>query len=212
MRISNKYNGYSADNRRLYNDPVTLAAMASTAAAAAPAAATTAAAALPAAAAAAAPLAATAAVPAATMAAIPGLVSSAAPALAGQAAMTAAPAAIPGLIGSAAPVFSAAANPLTSAMATGANGFPLNASIGQSVGQAAQPSFFDSFTGFAKENPMLTQMGFSTAKDMLTPDQINPAPVVPVQARGQLKPYDPIAMMNPYQQTVIGGQPISLLG
>lgn len=212
MRIPNKYNGYSADNRRLYNDPVTLAAMASTAAAAAPAAATTAAAALPAAAAAAAPLAATAAVPAATMAAVPGLVSSAAPALAGQAAMTAAPAAVPGLIGSAAPVFSAAANPLTSAMATGANGFPLNASIGQSVGQAAQPSFFDSFTGFAKENPMLTQMGFSTAKDMLTPDQINPAPVVPVQARGQLRPYDPIAMMNPYQQTVIGGQPISLLG
>ena len=211
MRIPNKYNGYSADNRRLYNDPVTLAAMASTAAAAAPAAATTAAAALPAAAAAAAPLAATAAVPAATMAAVPGLVSSAAPALAGQAAMTAAPAAVPGLIGSAAPVFSAAANPLTNAMATGANGFPLNASIGQSVGQAAQPSFFDSFTGFAKENPMLTQMGFSTTKDLLTPDQINPAPVVPVQARGQLKPYDPIAMMNPYQQTVIGGQPISLI-
>lgn len=212
MRIPNKYNGYSADNRRLYNDPVTLAAMASTAAAAAPAAATTAAAALPAAAAAAAPLAASAAIPAAASAAIPGLVSSAAPALAGQAAMTAAPAAVPGLIGSAAPVFSAAANPLTNAMATGANGFPLNASIGQSVGQAAQPSFFDSFTGFARENPVLTQMGFSTAKDMLTPDQINPAPVVPVQARGQLKPYDPIAMMNPYQQTVIGGQPISLLG
>lgn len=205
MRIPNKYNGYSADNRRLYNDPVTLATMAATASAAAPAAAaTTAAAALPAAAAAAAP--------AVASSVIPGLVSSAAPALAGQAAMTAAPAAIPGLIGSAAPAFSAAANPLTNAMATGANGFPINASIGQSVGQAAQPSFFDSFKGFSRENPMLTQMGFSTAKDMLTPDQINPAPVVPVQARGQLKPYDPIAMMNPYQQTVIGGQPISLLG
>lgn len=212
MRIPNKYNGYSADNRRLYNDPVTLAAMASTAAAAAPAAATTAAAALPAAAAAAAPLAATAAIPAAASAAIPGLVSSAAPALAGQAAMTAGSSAIPGLIGSAAPAFSAAANPLTSAMATGANGFPINASIGQSVGQAAQPSFFDSFTGFARENPVLTQMGFSTAKDLLTPDQITPAPPVPVQARGQLRPYDPIAMMNPYQQTIISGQPISLLG
>jgi hypothetical protein len=211
MRIPNKYNGYSADNRRLYNDPVTLAAMASTAAAAAPAAATTAAAALPAAAAAAAPLAATAAVPAATMAAVPGLVSSAAPALAGQAAMTAAPAAVPGLIGSAAPVFSAAANPLTNAMATGANGFPLNASIGQSVGQAAQPSFFDSFKGFAKENPMLTQMGFSTAKDMLTPEQMNPAPVIPVQSRGKLAPYDPISFMNPYQQTAISNQPISLI-
>lgn len=212
MRIPNKFNGYSADGIRLYNDPVTLAAMASTAAAAAPAAATTAAAALPAAAAAAAPLAATAAVPAAASAAIPGLISSAAPALAGQAATVAAPSVIPGLVGSAAPVFSAAANPLTTAMSTGASGFPLNASIGQSVGQAAQPSFFDSFKGFARENPMLTQMGFSTAKDVLTPDQINPAPIVPVQSRGKLAAYDPIAFMNPYQQTVISGQPISLLG
>ena len=211
MRIPNKFNGYSADGIRLYNDPVTLAAMASTAAAAAPAAATTAAAALPAAAAAAAPLAASAAIPAAASAAIPGLVSSAAPALAGQAAMTAGSSAIPGLISSSPAVF-AGANPLTSAMATGANGFPLNASIGQSVGQAAQPSFFDTFKGFARENPMLTQMGFSTAKDVLTPDQINPAPIIPVQSRGKLAAYDPMAFMNPYQQTVISGQPISLLG
>jgi hypothetical protein len=214
MRIPNKFNGYSADGIRLYNDPVTLAAMTAAASAAAPAAATaatTAAAAAPLAAAAV-PLAATAAVPAAASAAIPGLISSAAPALAGQAATVAAPSAIPGLIGSASPVFSAAANPLTSAMSTGASGFPLNASIGQSVGQAAQPSFFDSFKGFAKENPMLTQMGFSTAKDVLTPDQINPAPIVPVQSRGKLAAYDPISFMNPYQQTVISGQPISLLG
>jgi len=208
MRIPNKFNGYSADGIRLYNDPVTLAAMTAAASAAAPAAATTAAAALPAAAAAAAPLAATAAIPAAASAAIPGLVSSAAPALAGQAAM-AAPSAIPGLIGSAAPVFSAAANPLTTAMSTGASGFPLT----PGGVPAAQPSFFDSFKGFARENPMLTQMGFSTAKDVLTPDQINPAPVVPVQSRGKLAPYDPMSYMNPYLQTVVGGgQPISLLG
>ena len=213
MRIPNKYNGYSADNRRLYYDPVTLAAMAATASAAAPAAAT-AAAALPAAAAAAAPLAAaavplaaTAAVPAAASAAIPGLISSAAPALAGQAATVAAPSAIPGLIGGASPVFSAAANPLTNAMSSGMS-FPLT----PGGVPAAQPSFFDSFKGFAKENPMLTQMGFSTAKDVLTPDQINPAPIVPVQSRGKLAAYDPMSFMNPYQQTVISGQPISLLG
>lgn len=214
MRIPNKFNGYSADGIRLYNDPVTLAAMSAAASAAAPAAATaatTAAAAAPIAAAAV-PLAATAAVPAAVSSAIPGIVSQAAPSLLGQTAMTAGSSAIPGLISSSPAVFSAAANPITNAMATGANGFPINASIGQSVGQAAQPSFFDSFKGFAKENPMLTQMGFSTAKDVLTPDQINPAPVIPVQSRGKLAAYDPISFMNPYQQTVIGSnQPISLI-
>jgi hypothetical protein len=217
MRIPNKYNGYSADNRRLYNDPVSAAVVANAmaagagtlgtaAAAAAPAIAAGTAAAAPLAAAAV-PLAATAAVPAAASAAIPGLISSAAPALAGQAATVAAPSAIPGLIGGASPVFSAAANPLTTAMSTGASGFPLTPG-GVS---AAQPSFFDSFKGFAKENPMLTQMGFSTAKDVLTPDQINPAPIVPVQSRGKLAAYDPISFMNPYQQTVISNQPISLL-
>jgi hypothetical protein len=209
MRIPNKFNGYSADGIRLYNDPVTAAAIAAgagqlgaAAAAAAPTIAATTAAALPAAV----PLAATAAVPAAFSSAIPGLISQAAPALAGQAAMTA-PSVIPGLIGGASPVFSAAANPLTTAMSNGMN-FPLT----PGGIPAAQPSFFDSFKGFAKENPMLTQMGFSTAKDVLTPDQINPAPAVPVQARGQLRPFDPMAAMNPYLQTVVGGnQPISLI-
>jgi hypothetical protein len=210
MRIPNKFNGYSADGIRLYNDPVTAAAIAAgagqlgaAAAAAAPTIAATTAAALPAAV----PLAATAAVPAAFSSAIPGLISQAAPALAGQAAMTA-PSVIPGLIGGASPVFSAAANPLTTAMSNGMN-FPLT----PGGIPAAQPSFFDSFKGFAKENPMLTQMGFSTAQDVLTPDQMpSPAPVVPVQARGQLRPYDPMAAMNPYLQTVVGGgQPISLI-
>jgi len=222
MRIPNKFNGYSADGIRLYNDPVSAAIVAkamaagagtlgSAAAAALPAAAATTAAAAPIAAAV--PLAATAVVPAAVSSAIPGIVSQAAPSLLGQTAMTAGSSVIPGLISSSPTVFSAAANPITNAMATGANGFPINASIGQSVGQAAQPSFFDSFKGFAKENPMLTQMGFSTAKDVLTPDQINPAPVIPVQSRGKLAAYDPMSFMNPYQQTVIGSnQPISLLG
>ena len=207
MRIPNKYNGYSADGIRLYNDPVSAAVVANAMAAGAGTLGTAAAAAAPA-------IAGTAA-----SSVIPGLVSSAVPALAGQAAAVAAPAlagqaamaapsVIPGLIGSADPVFSAAANPLTNAMSTGASGFPLT------PGGVApmQPSFFDSFKGFAKENPMLTQMGFSTAKDVLTPDQINPAPIIPVQARGKLNPYDPMSYMNPYLQTVVGGgQPISLI-
>ena len=211
MRIPNKYNGYSADGIRLYNDPVSAAVVANAMAAGAGTLGTAAAAAAPA-------IAATTGTAASSV--IPGLVSSAvpalagqaaavaAPALAGQAATVAAPSAIPGLIGSADPVFSAAANPITNAMATGASGFPLTPG-GVS---AAQPSFFDSFKGFARENPMLTQMGFSTAKDVLTPDQINPAPIVPVQARGKLNPYDPMSYMNPYLQTVVGGgQPISLI-
>jgi hypothetical protein len=217
MRIPNKFNGYSADNRRLYNDPVSAALVANAmaagagtlgtaAAAAAPAIAAGTAAALPAAAAAV-PLAATAVVPAAVSSAIPGIVSQAAPSLLGQTAMTAAPSAIPGLIGSSPAVF-AGGNPLTTAMSTGASGFPLT----PGGVPAAQPSFFDSFKGFAKENPMLTQMGFSTAKDVLTPDQINPAPIVPVQSRGKLAAYDPMSYMNPYLQTVVGGgQPISLI-
>jgi hypothetical protein len=219
MRIPNKFNGYSADGIRLYNDPVSAAIAAkaiaagagtlgSAAAAALPAAAATTAAAAPIAAAAV-PLAATA-VPAVASSVLPGIVSQAAPSLLGQTAM-AAPSAIPGLISSSPAVF-AGANPLTNAMATGANGFPLNASIGQSVGQAAQPSYWEQFKLFNRENPGLTQMGFSTAQDVLTPDQVNPAPVVPVQARGQLRPYDPMAAMNPYLQTVVGGgQPISLI-
>jgi hypothetical protein len=75
MIIPNKFNGYSADNRRLYYDPATIAVMASqlasagTAAAAGTTAAATAAAAAPTLAAAAAPTLATAAIPAATTAA-----------------------------------------------------------------------------------------------------------------------------------------------
>jgi hypothetical protein len=158
--------------------------------------ATTAAAALPTAA---------AAVPAASYA-IPGLVSSATPALAGT---TAASSAIPGLIGSSPAVF-AGANPLVNAMATGANGFPINASIGQTM--AAEPSYWDQFTKFTQQNPVLTQMGFSTAKDMLTPERINAAPAMITQGRGQSQPVDWASAMNPYKQTMPQNKQISLLG
>lgn len=161
--------------------------------------ATTAAAALPTAA---------AAVPAASYA-IPGLVSQAAPALAGQAAMTAGSSAIPGLIASSPAVF-AGANPLVNAMATGANGFPINASIGQTM--AAEPSYWDQFTKFTQQNPVLTQMGFSTAKDMLTPERINAAPAMITQGRGQSQPVDWASAMNPYKQTMPQNKQISLLG
>jgi hypothetical protein len=117
---------------------------------------------------------------------------------------------IPGLVGSSPNVFSSPANPITQSMVNGMN-FPLNPNIGQSVAQAAEPSYWEQFKLFNRENPGLTQMGFSTAKDVLTPEQIAQAPIVPVQARGQLRPYDPMASMDPYKQSVIGGQPISLI-
>lgn len=215
MRIPNKFNGYSADGIRLYNDPATAAIISAgvgqlgtAAAAAAPTLAATTAAALPAAV----PLAATAAVPAATMAAIPGILSQAAPALAGQAATYATPSAVTGLIGGSPSVF-AGGNALTNAMVNGANsaGAVFPAPIIE-MGTMAQPSYFKQFANFTQQNPVLAQMGFSTAQSALTPDQINPAPAVPVQSRGQLRPFDPMAAMNPYQQSVISNQPISLLG
>lgn len=158
--------------------------------------ATTAAAALPTAA---------AAVPAASYA-IPGLVSSATPALAGT---TAASSAIPGLIASSPAVFS---NPLTQSMVNGMNvsqTFPVNASIGQTM--AAEPSYWDQFTKFTQQNPVLTQMGFSTAKDMLTPERINAAPAMISQGRGQSQPVDWASAMNPYKQTMPQNKQISLI-
>jgi hypothetical protein len=140
--------------------------------------------------------------------AIPGLVSSATPALAGQAAMTAGSSAIPGLV-SASPAVFTGANPLVNAMATGANGFPVNASIGQTM--AAEPSYWDQFTKFTQQNPVLAQMGFSTAKDLMTPERINAAPAMITQGRGQSQPVDWASAMNPYKQTMPQNKPISLL-
>jgi hypothetical protein len=38
------------------------------------------------------------------------------------------------------------------------------------------------------------------------------APAMPLQAGRGVKEYNPMASMDPYRQSVIGGQPISLLG
>ena len=114
---------------------------------------------------------------------------------------------IQGLVSDSPSVFS---NPYTStnAMSSGASGFPLTPG---GVAKAAEPSFFDQFKGFARENPMLTQMGFATAKEVLTPEQIAQAPVVPVQARGQLRPFDPVAALDPYRQSALSNPQISLI-
>jgi hypothetical protein len=66
----------------------------------------------------------------------------------------------------------------------------------------------------AYENPMMTGQALSATQGLLTPEQqpqIQSAPAVPVQARNKLGAYDPMSLMDPYRQSVIGGQPISLI-
>lgn len=73
---------------------------------------------------------------------------------------------------------------------------------------------FEGMKKFAYENPGLMMTGLSSTKELLTPEQMpqmSAAPAMPVQKGPGLKPYDPMAALNPYQQSVIGGQPISLI-
>jgi hypothetical protein len=66
----------------------------------------------------------------------------------------------------------------------------------------------------ASENPMMTAQALSATQGLLTPEQMpqmSAAPAMPVQRGPGLKPYDPMAALNPYQQSVVGGQPISLI-
>jgi hypothetical protein len=79
------------------------------------------------------------------------------------------------------------------------------------------PSLLDKAGMYAKsayENPVATGQTFGYANSLLQPDQqMATAPVVPVTARNQLRPFNPMESMDPYRPSVIGGnQPISLLG
>ena len=80
---------------------------------------------------------------------------------------------------------------------------------------SAAPSFLDKAGMYAKsayENPMMTGSTLNSVNSLLQPEQIAQAPTVPVQARGQLRPFNPMESMDPYRQSVISNQPISLLG
>jgi hypothetical protein len=83
------------------------------------------------------------------------------------------------------------------------------------VSSVPAPSFMDKLAMSGKsayENPMMTASALNATQGLLTPEQQPPsAPAVPIQARGQLKDYNPMASMDPYRQSVIGGQPISLI-
>jgi hypothetical protein len=64
----------------------------------------------------------------------------------------------------------------------------------------------------AYENPMMTAQALNATQGLLTPEQQPPsAPAMPLQAGRGVKPYDPMASLDPYRQSVIGGQPISLI-
>ena len=72
------------------------------------------------------------------------------------------------------------------------------------------PSFMDKIGMAGKsayENPMMTMQALNATQGLLTPEQQPPsAPTVPVQARNKLGAYDPIALLDPYKPSVIGGQ------
>jgi hypothetical protein len=66
----------------------------------------------------------------------------------------------------------------------------------------------------AYENPMMTGQALSATQGLLTPEQMpqmSAAPAMPVQRGPGLKPYDPMASLDPYKQSVVGGQAISLI-
>jgi hypothetical protein len=64
---------------------------------------------------------------------------------------------------------------------------------------------------FMNANPTTSQIGFSLAKDALTPEQLQYAPQGQIQ-RGQIQPMDYMSLLNPQNQSVMRPQPISLLG
>jgi len=102
---------------------------------------------------------------------------------------------------------------LTAPAAT--SGYGLAAPAAASAAMA--PSFTERLGMAGKsayENPMMTAQALSATQGLLTPEQMpqmSAAPAMPLQAGRGVKPYDPMAALNPYQQTVVGGQPISLI-
>jgi hypothetical protein len=63
---------------------------------------------------------------------------------------------------------------------------------------------------FINANPVTSQIGFGLAKDLLTPQQPQYAPVGQVK-RGQIQPMDYMSLLNPQQETVMYPQSMSLL-
>jgi len=79
----------------------------------------------------------------------------------------------------------------------------------------ATPSFFEKIGMAGKnayENTGQSLTALSATNSLLQPDQqMATAPVVPVTARGQLRPFDPVALLDPYKPSVIGNSQFSLI-
>jgi hypothetical protein len=231
MRIPNKFNGYSADNRRLYNDPVTMAMVGAAAGAAlkpndplrgamlgatvgftggtalgigavAPTAAATGTAA---------GTSAMAAQPALSYAG--GNIANAANMAntanaANLAAMNAAGSSFAGVSPNAANAMNTANTANTINAANTSNAGMSFAGMSPSTVNTA-PSFMDKLSMAGKSayaHPGESLAALNATQGLLSPEQIASAPVVPIQARGQLRPFDPIALLDPYKPSVIGSQ------
>ena len=100
---------------------------------------------------------------------------------------------------------------LTAPAAT--TGYSLAAPVATSAAMA--PSFAERLGMAGKsayENPMMTASALNATQGLLTPEQMpSPTPAMPLQAGRGVKPYDPMASLDPYRQSVVGGQPISLI-
>jgi hypothetical protein len=100
---------------------------------------------------------------------------------------------------------------LTAPAAT--SSYALAAPVASSAAMA--PTLAERFSMAGKsayENPMMTASALNATQGLLTPEQMpSPAPAMPLQAGRGVKPYDPMASLDPYKQSVVGGQPISLI-
>ena len=110
----------------------------------------------------------------------------------------------------------AAGTPAAGIMGTGA-GYAGNAlaaapTFAQQVGGGLTgvADAFGSASKFMNANPVASQIGFSLAKDALTPEQTHYVQAGQIQ-RGQFQPVDYMSLLNPQGQSGMRQQPISLL-
>jgi hypothetical protein len=211
MRIPNKFNGYSKDGIRLYNDPVTMAVVGASAGALMnkkdPLKGAL--------------LGATAGFGGGTLMAAGGL--GAAGAGSASALGSAGTAAGTATAPTAAFTGQAVSPAMSTIFANPTNiGTTISSLSGPSTGMIpsslAQTSFMDTALGglksagqFAQQNPVLANQAMQSAQQMMQQPETQFAPAGQVN-RGQIQGGDYMSLLNPQQGTVLRPQPISLLG